>query len=531
MDNGIVDYLLKNRYFQPGETCWDDICVRVAGALSFDRQERDDFYDVMHKKQFIANSPTLMNAGTDVGQLSACFVLPIGDPGGIDRIVSAAMDIHQSGGGTGFSFGKLRPSIYPGKTNYGVLSVMNIIDRETEISKRKGRRRGANIAVLPVWHPDIPEFINCKRKDGILPNFNISVAITDDFLERIIRGDRVFRLTYGDNDKGREIDPNSLFGQICDNMWRNGEPGILFIDRINRDSPYDLPIESTNPCGEQPLPPYGICNLGSIDVSKFYNRKRNEFDFEEFKRVIRIAVALLDNVIDRNRYTMPEIEDFSRAYRPIGLGLMGFADLCIMQGFRYGEGDSIRLAEELSELLIATAHEVSAERARKYGGCRLSSGYRNATLTSYAPTGTISLIAGCSSGIEPNFAFEYSRRIWSSGKEKEFSMVHSLWEEYVEKHGDRCRPPYFVTAMEIPPEKHIDMQAAFQRHCDSGISKTINIPFDYDREEVKALVIYAWRNGCKGFTMYRIGSRIQVLTSDDERRADDDKRPVICYCR
>jgi len=532
MDNGLVDYLLKSRYCHPGETGWDDICRRVAGALSGDESERADFHHVMQEKLFIPNSPTLMNAGTGVGQLSACFVLPIDDPDGIDKIVAAVMNIHQSGGGTGFSFGKLKPSYSPEKTTYNVLSVMNIIDRGTEISKRKGRRRGANIAVLPVWHPEITEFINCKRKDGVLSNFNISVAVTDDFLERVVsEEEQEYKLAYDRYGEGKPVDPKVLSREICDNMWRNGEPGILFIDRVNQDSPYDIPIESTNPCGEQPLPPYGICNLGSIDVSKFYDKKMNEFDYEEFRRVIGIAVTLLDNVIDRNRYILPEIEEFSRAYRPIGLGLMGFADLCIMYGFRYGDDDSVKLAEQLAMALINTAREVSKERAGEYGGYRLSPDYRNATLTSYAPTGTISLIAGCSAGIEPNFAFEYNRRIWGDGEEIEFRRVHPLWEEYVRLHGDQCLPDYFVTAMEILPEKHIDIQAAFQEYCDSGISKTINIPFGYDRRRMEDLVIYAWRKGCKGFTIYRAGSRAQVMDSVEGRMSDDDKRTVFCYCR
>lgn len=470
----------------------------------------------MTNLEFLPNSPTLINAGREIGQLSACFVLPIDDSMySIFTTLRDAAIVQKSGGGVGFSFSNLRPKGDSVKTTQkcagGPVEMIKIYDRAIEPISQGGVRRGANMAVLRVDHPDIMEFIMCKTIEGSIPNFNISVGITDDFMAAV-RNNRDFELV---NPRSGEvikrIKAEELFNTIIKHAWQNGEPGVLFIDEINRHNvvPHIGEIEATNPCGEQPLLGYESCNLGSLNLGRFV--KTGEIDWTRLEYVISMAVRFLDNVIDMNKYPLPQIETRTKMTRKIGLGVMGFADMLIKMDIKYDTDEALKIAHKLMKFIHDTALVASADLAESRGvfpayrgstwctehGIRL----RNACLTTIAPTGTLSIIANCSSGIEPYYSKSTKKHI-----------LETILEEEVEF----AKSDSFITSHEISPDWHIKIQAAFQTHSDSAVSKTINFPNSATIEDVKHAYMLAYKLKCKGITVYRDGSRsLQVLTSAD----------------
>lgn len=510
-----AEMILKERYYQPGED-WEKLCRRVSNFIDIDGNYKEEFFNILYNTYFLPNSPTLMNAGTKIKNLSACFVLPIPDniEGIYDTLKHAAM-IHATGGGTGFDFSELRPngSIVKSTngTTSGPISFLQVFDASTNIIKQGGKRRGANMAVMRIDHPDIEEFISCKHEEGKISNFNISVALTNKFIEACLE-DTEFTLDYNTHNlKIKTVKARDLLNKIIHGMWKNGEPGILFIDTVNRNkNEIDEWIASTNPCGEIPLPAYGSCNLGSIDVSKFVNEdKYINYDFLD--KVISLAVRFLDNVITQNEYVIPQIKEKALLYRPIGLGVMGWADFLIKLDIEYGSDESIELAEFVMNFISSRGKHWSNELLKERGPNAEGKNRRNATVTSIAPTGTLSTIANCSSGIEPNFAWEYT----ANRIDKELQYFHPLAKIYLENN--KRLPEYFVTAQEIEPIKHVRMQAAFQKFVDNSISKTINLPFKTTTDEIQQILFDAWESGCKGLTIYRDGSRQkQVLVKKEE---------------
>lgn len=523
----------------------------------------DSFYELMTSLRFLPNSPTLMNAGRPLGQLSACFVLPVEDSmEAIFETVKNAALIHKSGGGTGFSFSRLRQNGAPVNSTGGVasgpVSFMRVFNMATEAVKQGGTRRGANMGILRVDHPDILEFIDCKKVNGDITNFNISVGITEAFMQAV-EENRDYDLI--DPQTRRPVGKRSareLFEKIVDAAWRNGEPGIIFLDRLNRDNvvPSQGEIESTNPCGEQPLLPYESCNLGSINLVKMLAKTPEGYavDYGLLRDTVRQAIHFLDNVIDVNNYPLEQIGAVTRATRKIGLGVMGFADMLLYLGVPYNSDEGVALAEKLMAFINAEGHAASTALAAQRGAFPLfaESIYkdgdllRNGTVTTIAPTGTLSMIGGCSSGVEPVFAYVYIRNIMDGTEMLEVNPVlreklqeRGLYSDAlmrkIAKEGTIAHIAeipedirrVFVCAHDVSPVYHTRMQAAFQRHTDNAVSKTVNFCNSATREEVAEVYKLAFRLGCKGVTIYRDGSRSeQVLNIGKVKKDGQEESPA-----
>jgi ribonucleoside-diphosphate reductase alpha chain len=525
-------------------------------------ESKENFLQMMLSRKFMPNSPTLMNAGRELQQLSACFVLPVEDSiDGIYDTLKHQAVIHKSGGGTGFGFSRLRPKNDLVQSTMGVssgpVSFMAIYDASTDKIKQGGTRRGANMGILRVDHPDIEEFITCKKDNDQINNFNISVAITDAFMEAV-EADTDFDLTNPRNgDVVKTVRARDLFRQIVEGAWLNGEPGVVFIDRINGDNPTpQFPIESTNPCSEAHLPPYDSCNLGSINLERFFiegdRPGEGSVNWDALRETVHTAIRFLDNVIEQNNYPLPEIDEMSRGNRRIGLGVMGFADLLIKLGITYDSEQGIAFAEKVMKFVDDEAWEASRGLAEERGvmphfeGSRHEARgdrVRNATVTTIAPTGTISMIAGCSGGIEPLFAVAFMRRqadMEMPDVNPEFVRIAKdrgfYSEELMKKvaeHGSVRDVPevpeeirsVWVTSHDITSDWHVRMQAAFQKYTSMGISKTINLPNEATPKDVEDAYRMAYATGCKGVAVYRDGSRdAQVLSTGKTGKKD---QPVV----
>jgi ribonucleoside-diphosphate reductase alpha chain len=568
-------YLKKDKQGNPEENP-DEMFRRVAGYIAsaelfYDRAAdvskwEGEFYKAMSSLEFLPNSPTLMNAGRDLGQLSACFVIPVEDS--MDSIFDAVKYtalIHKSGGGTGFSFSRLRPARdrvgSTGGVASGPLSFMRAFDTATDVIKQGGMRRGANMAILNVDHPDIIDFIHAKEDMKALTNFNLSVAVTKDFMKAVEKGDEYKLINPHTREAAGSLNAREVFDKIVDCAWRTGDPGIIFIDNINKfnPTPHLGKIESTNPCGEQPLLPYESCNLGSINLSKMVKNEggKPQIDWVKLAKTVSTGVRFLDNVIDMNKFPLPQIEKMTKSTRKIGLGVMGFADLLIILGIPYNSDKALETAEKMMRFISDKANEASERLGKerglfpefkgsvydKDGGLRP----RNANRTTIAPTGTLSIIAGCSSGIEPLFALSYERHILDGAKLLEANpyfekaamdggfysqeLMQNLAEGTSLKDFDYIPgwvKEVYVTAHDVDPEWHVKMQAAFQKYTDSAVSKTVNLPHDATREDVSQIYSMANKLGLKGLTIYRDRSRdSQVLNLSNKKEETKSAEPEV----
>lgn len=572
-----------------------DMFKRVAetiakGDLNFGKSQEEvnqlskRFYDVITHRYFMPNSPTLMNAGRELGQLAACFVLPVEDSlEGIFETIKNTALIHQSGGGTGFSFSRLRPKNSVVKSTMGVssgpVSFMEVFNAATEAVKQGGTRRGANMGILRVDHPDIIEFINCKSDNDKLNNFNISVAITDKFMDAYLKGEDYDLVNPQNNEVVGRMCAKDVFDLIVDCAWRNGEPGVVFIDKMNADNPTPLigAIESTNPCGEVPLLPYEACNLGSINLGLMMKEENGSMnvDWDLLEKTVRTAMRFLDNVIEVNKYPLPQISELVSNNRKIGLGVMGWADMLMKAGISYSSEEGTKLAGQVMEFIDYISKSESIELAKERGRfnnfkgsiydqpnylfnkfkgksagkisddmwAKLDSdiqkyGLRNATTTCIAPTGTISMIAGASGGVEPLFGLVFSRLIMDGTEMlevnpifKDYMLSHNLYSDnlmaQIAKDGSLSHVEgvpneikrIFVTAHDVAPYWHVKMQAAFQLHVDNAVSKTVNFVESATREDIKEVYILAYKNNLKGITVYRNNSRqFQPMNLDTKKK-------------
>ncbi len=548
-------YLLKDEHKSVIETP-SELFRRVAthiaqGENNFKshviaEEAEERFYHMMRSLEFIPNSPTLMNAGTSLGQLSACFVIPVEDS--IEGIFEALKDmarIHQTGGGTGFSFSRLRPrgdlvTTTKGEAS-GPVSFMTIFDNATGVIVQGGRRRGANMGILRCDHPDIVEFIEAKLKGDRLSNFNISVGVTDRFMEAVIENRTYDLINPRTRKKTGSAHARSIFDLITNAAWHTGDPGLIFLDEINRRNPTPGvgQIEATNPCGELPLLPYESCNLASINLTKMV--QGDEPDWEKLKERITWGIRFLDDVIEVNQFPLPQIRNITFANRKVGLGVMGFADMLIKLGLPYNSPQAVRFAEKLMGFVRRESLKASASLAEERGVfpnyeksiyAKKALRVRNATVNTIAPTGTISIIAGCSSGIEPLFAVSFVRNVLSGtrlfevnplfeevAKEKDFFGKEALAEiaqsgslqkiKGIPKEFKRI----FVTAFDVTPRQHVELQAAFQRYTDNSVSKTINLPAEATVEDVRRIYLLSYRLRCKGITIYRYGTKENQVLS------------------
>ncbi len=545
--------VLRNRYLLRDETekiveTPTQLFMRVAKAVArvdekygVDSKESEKiFYTMMAKLDAIPNSPTLFNSGTEIGQLSACFVLPVDDS--LESIFGAVKNlalIEQTGGGVGFDFSRLRPNGDIVKSTQGVssgpISFMRVFDTATEVIKAGGKRRGAMMGILRVDHPDIIDFMTSKQKSGFLSNFNISVAVTDDFMKAFEEDGEYWLINPRNKKRVKRLKARDVWNLMTKSAWASGDPGVIFIDEINRhnSTPEIGRLESTNPCGEQPLLPYESCNLGSINLSKMI--EDGKINWEKIRETVRNAVHFLDNVIDANKYPLKEIETMTKANRKIGLGVMGFADMLIKLGVPYDSEKALQLAEKLMKFIQEEARKKSVEIGEERGSFPnfeksiykdKYSAMRNATVTTVAPTGSISIIAGCSSGIEPIFAISFIRNVLGG---KRLFETNPLFEEIAKKRGFYSAKlleeiaktgsiqktdgvpenikRLFVTALDIQPEWHVKMQAAFQKYTDNAVSKTVNLPNEATIEDIRKVYDLAWRLKCKGVTVFRYGSK------------------------
>jgi len=535
--------------------------MRVARAIAkvdgkYGRSPKESeriFYEMMARAEFLPNSPTLFNAGTALGQLSACFVLPVEDS--LESIFVAVKNmalIEKSGGGVGFDFSRLRPKGDMVKSTKGVasgpVSFMRVFNSATEVIKAGGKRRGAMMGVLRADHPDIIEFITSKQKPGVLSNFNVSVAVTDDFMKKVEEDGEYWLINPRNKGKVRRLKAENVWSLMAKSAWESGDPGVIFLDEINRHNPTPKigRIEATNPCGEEPLLPYESCNLGSVNLSRMV--ENGKVNWSKLRETVRNAVLFLDNVIDANRFPLKQIEEMTMANRKIGLGVMGFADMLIKLGIAYDSEEALRLAEKLMRFVTGEARRKSVELGEERGSFPnfdrsvwkdKYSGMRNATITTIAPTGSISIIAGCSSGIEPLFAVSFMRKVLEgtrlfeinplfemTAKERGFYSA-GLLEEIARTgsvQGIKGVPDdvkrVFVTALDIKPEWHVKMQAAFQKYTDNAVSKTVNLQQEARVEDVEKVFWLAYRLKCKGITVYRYGSKPEQVLNIGEIKTE-----------